>query len=105
MLAMNITWDSESVRTMESHGKGERGFKVTALSQLQVCRMGQCHAENADHYYIWHKGGHKTRDSKIKTSSEIGSWYVKSNWETITMEMTAKGVEWLRKIAVHLIDM
>ena len=100
MSAMTITWDSKSVRAVESHAKGERGFKVTALSQLQVCRLGKCHARDVGHYYIWHKGGGKNRDSKIKTSSEIGSWYLKKDWESITRETTAKGVEWLRKISV-----
>ena len=98
--AVNITWDGKSTATTECLGGGANGVKATAMSHLQVCRLNTCKVENADRYYIWHKGGVKSRNSKIETSSEIGSWYLKEDWESITRETTAKGVEWLRKISV-----
>ena len=46
------------------------------------------------------RGGGKNRGSKIRSSAKIGSWYLKKDWENITMVTTARGVEWLRKMSL-----
>ena len=95
-----VTWDTDGISGRESFGEGVNGFKVTALSQNQVCRQRNCRRKDVARYYVWHKGGGKNRGSKIRSSAKIGSWYLKKDWENITMVTTARGVEWLRKMSV-----
>ena len=37
-----VTWDTDGISGRERFGEGVNGFKVTALSQNQVCRKRNC---------------------------------------------------------------
>ena len=73
-----------------------QGYSPITESSLHVGRR----RKDVARYYVWHKGGGKNRGSKIRSSAKIGSWYLKKDWENITMVTTARGVEWLRKMSV-----
>ena len=97
--AMNVTWDKRSIIEHESHGVGQHGFKVTALPQVHVCRSSLCLLKQRREYYIWHKGGQKTRGSKIHSASQAHSWFLRPEWENITHSSLATGEEWLQILA------
>ncbi len=98
LVDLNVTWDGVGAADEARQGKGLDGFKITAMAQLQVCRKDGCHLGDVDEYYIWHQGGAKTRESKIATTSAVGGWSLREDWETVETS-SARGVEWLKLVA------
>ena len=52
LAAMNVMWDTDGISGRERFGEGVNGFKVTALSQNQVCRQRNCRKKDVARYYI-----------------------------------------------------
>ena len=97
--ALNIRWsnsDSDHRNTIIS-GTASNGLRVSILPYNDVCRMNECRLDKRKYYYIWHKGGHRTRREKLKSAKEGQTWFLKYKWQTISTSYVGK--EWLKSIA------
>lgn len=75
-------------------------LKVTILPSKDVCRQ-TCKAEKRDQYYIWHRGGKRDTDGKIKYAIRGRLWFLKKDWES-KRNSSVSGEEWLREITEQL---
>ena len=80
----------------EASGLCQNGLSVTLLPYSFACRSN-CKRSEKGSYYVWHKGGPRDRDSKMKNADVGGVWFLSTNWNSVCRE--GRGLEWLRCIA------
>ena len=66
----NCSKSNPQIATKEWLGRGRDGFTVAVLPISVVCRQS-CSKKLEQWYYVWHKGGSKNRDGKMKYASKV----------------------------------
>lgn len=96
---LNIKWSNsyDNHQNTTIYGVTSNDLWVSVLPYDDVCRLEECKLEKRSRYYIWHKGGHRTRKEKLKYAREGRTWFLKYKWERIHNGYFGK--EWLRSIA------
>ena len=96
--ALHIHWTNtdNSFTDTTIQGCTENGLKVSILQYNIVCRKEHCESMKRDSYYIWHKGGHRSRKQKLAGAREGRTWFLKYQWQLI--KNTLYGAEWLHSI-------
>ena len=97
---MNLHWNNVSF-TQEKNwvGRNDRGFVVTILHLMAVCRRW-CETKQKQAYYVWHHGG-KFSEGKIKRAKSEAMWSLRGDWNQVARNSTATGVEWLREMRLQ----
>ena len=101
--ALGMVWhnaNADQNRTVVS-GTCNNGLRVEVLPFGDICRLATCDPTQRSLYYIWHKGGSRTRRDKVKGSREGRTWFLRYKWSEI--KKVLKGKEWLESIAYHQI--
>lgn len=97
--ALNITWSNahsnQNVTTV--HGWCRNGLDVSVLPYQEICRLETCDPHKRNSYYIWHKGGSRSRREKLKGSRNGRTWFLRYKWNSIGNKL--RGKEWLNSIA------
>jgi hypothetical protein len=75
-----------------------RGFTVTVLDLMKVCRRNCKHKEISS-YFVWHHGG-KFSEGKIERARSDHVWLLRKTWEQVAHNSTAKGVKWLKQMEI-----
>ena len=97
--ALGMTWhnaNSDQNKTVVS-GHCSNGLEVKVLPFGDVCRLATCDPAQRGSYYIWHKGGSRTRRDKLKGSRDGRTWFLRYKWSLIKNEL--RGRDWLQSIA------
>ena len=79
----------------EARGLCQNSLSVTLLPYSFACRSN-CRRSEKESYYVWHKGGPRDRDSKMKNADVGGVWFLSTNWNSVCRE--GRGLAWLRCI-------
>lgn len=97
--ALRITWDKahSNHNTTVVEGKCSSGLTVSILPYDYICRLDTCDPTRRSDYYIWHKGGTRSRREKLKGSREGQTWFLRYKWNKIKNRLT--GIRWLESIA------
>lgn len=97
--ALNMTWHNagSNPNTTTVYGKCGNGLDVSVLPFSHICRQETCDPSRRNSYYIWHKGGSRTRRDKLKGSRDGRTWFLRYKWHTIDNDL--RGREWLESIA------
>ncbi len=97
--ALDIRWfNSESNHTYHTiHGMASNGLQVSILPYNDVCRLETCDSKRRDTYFVWHKGGHRTRREKLHSAKDGNTWFLKYKWDKV--RNSDVGIEWLKSIA------
>lgn len=97
--ALHITWDNADTdqTTTTVRGRCRNGLEVSILPYCHICRQTNCDPSRRSSYYIWHKGGFRSRRQKLKGSREGNTWFLRYKWYKIDNEL--QGQEWLSSIA------
>ena len=97
--ALGIVWHNanDNQNTTVVNGTCRNGLEVKVLPFGDICRLATCDPAQRDSYYIWHKGGSRTRRDKLKGSREGRTWFLRYKWSMIKNELRAE--EWLVSIA------
>ena len=96
--ALGIRWSNNdsSYQNTTIHGLGRNGLSVSILQYDYICRQTTCDPKLRNTYYIWHKGGSRTRRDKLHSAREGRTWFLQYKWDTIRNTYT--GVHWLSSI-------
>ena len=97
--ALNVTWENagSNQNTTTVHGRCVNRLNVDVLPFSQICRQTHCDPEKRGSYYIWHKGGSRTRRDKLKGSRDGRTWFLRYKWSKISNDL--RGRDWLDSIA------
>ena len=97
--ALDIRWQNSisNHTTTIIQGTGNNGLQVSILPYNDVCRLETCDSKRRNVYFIWHKGGHRTRREKLHSARDGNTWFLRYKWEKISNNLV--GREWLRSIA------
>jgi hypothetical protein len=76
------------------------GLSVVVLPLSDVCRF-DCRPEYRGRYYIWHKGGSRDKNSKMKGAKQGRTWFLKERWSELNSNMVVdvRGTKWLKRIS------
>ena len=99
--ALGMAWynaDSDQNVTIVRGQCSENDLKVSILPFNVICRLLTCNPSQRNSYYIWHKGGNRTRREKLKGSREGRTWFLRYKWNDID-NGKLQGREWLESIA------
>ena len=77
---------------------GSANLSVVVLPFSQICRFG-CRADSRDSYYVWHKGGSRDKQSKMKGAKQGRTWFLREKWSQL--QLSVKRTKWLSRISVH----
>ena len=101
---MNPVWEDASGRTGTNLNKlttltarTAGGFTVTLLPAEVICRS-QCNERLQSQYYVWHKLTRKNISSKTTNTGQAKLWYLRKDWEALSHNSSASGVQWLKEI-------
>lgn len=96
--ALDIHWtnNDSSYQSTIIHGLGENRLSVSILPYDNICRQTTCNIELRDTYYIWHKGGQRTRRDKLRSAREGRTWFLQYKWDNIRNNLS--GQRWLSSI-------
>ena len=67
-----VTWDTDGISGREGFGEGVNGFKVTALSQNQVCRKRNCRRKDVAATMYGIRGAEKTEEARLEVLLRLG---------------------------------
>lgn len=96
--ALGIQWHSNSNhQNITVHGRASNGLQVSILPYDDICRLEACVVERRNRYYVWHKGGQRTRRKKLHSAREGKTWFLRYKWDKIESKLVGK--EWLKSIA------
>ncbi len=97
--ALHIHWTNtdHSFTNTTIQGSTHNGLDVSILQHNLVCRKDHCDSSKRASYYIWHKGGHRSRREKLAGAREGRAWFLKDQWQLINNTLLY-GVEWLHSI-------
>ena len=102
--ALNTQWDYDKTRrdTPAVGHSSRSNLSVVVLPFSTICRFG-CRANMRGQYYIWHKGGSRDKQSKMKGAKQGHTWFLKDKWSELhsNMIVDVKGTKWLKWISVH----
>ena len=93
--ALHIKWQGRG-GGKETSGMCQNSLSVTLLPYSFACRSN-CRRSERESYYVWHKGGPRDRDSKMRNADVGGVWFLNTKWNSVCRE--GRGLEWLRCIA------
>ena len=93
--ALHIQWLGGGGEGKEARGICQNNMSVTLLPYSFACRSN-CRRSERGSYYVWHKGGPRDRESKMKNAELGGMWFLRSDWNSACRGM---GTEWLKCIA------
>ena len=96
---LGMKWDNpnSNQNTTVVSGRCETGLEVRVLPFRDICRLATCDPTHRGDYYVWHKGGSRTRRDKLKGSREGHTWFLRYQWNKIDNDLI--GREWLDSIA------
>ena len=96
---LHITWVNArgNQTTNTVHGQCRNRLRVSILPYQLICRQTNCDPQRRGSYYIWHKGGSRSRRQKLKGSRDGGSWFLRYKWYKIQNQL--QGHDWLASIA------
>ncbi len=97
--ALDVTWLNSNCNhtTTTIHGIGNNGLQVSILPYKDICRLDECRVDERSKYYIWHKGGHRTRREKLRAARDGKTWFLMHKWNAINNNFL--GRDWLKSIA------
>ena len=97
--ALDIIWDNarDNQNTTVISGRCKNGLEVRILPFGDICRLATCDPAQRDSYYIWHKGGSRTRKEKLRGARDGRTWFLRYQWSQIGNQL--RGSEWLSSIA------
>ena len=96
---LGIRWlnNNSDYQTTTVHGITENTLTVSILPYNDICRQLTCDSTTKGGLYIWHKGGHRNKDDKLKSAEDGGLWFLHHKWSSIDSDYT--GVEWLESLS------
>ena len=97
---MDLVWDTTKVISNSEHwtASNHKGFTVTVLDFMHVCRKN-CKHKEISRYYVWHHGG-KSSEGKIERARSDHVWMLRKEWMEVAQNSTAVGVEWLKEMRI-----
>lgn len=100
--ALQISWlnNDSSYQDTTVRGVGGNLLRVSILPYDYICRQLTCIAENRAGYFIWHKGGQRSRRDKLVSAREGQTWFLKYQWEK-NSRSSLVGMKWLESIAYY----
>jgi len=98
--ALDIHWvnNDADYQSTTVQGSCNNGLRVSVLQYDYICRQDTCDLNKRGSYYIWHKGGQRSRRKKLKGARDGKTWFLKYKWELIKGSESEKGVKWLESI-------
>ena len=96
---LEVEWDNadSDQNTTVVSGRCGNGLEVRVLPFGEICRLETCDPAHRGSYYVWHKGGSRTRRDKVKGSREGRTWFLQYKWSGINNQL--RGRAWLESIA------
>ena len=96
--ALDIKWHSNSNHQSGTvYGQARNDLHVNILPYDDICRLDTCVSDMRARYYVWHKGGYRTRRTKLHSARDGRVWFLRYKWDNIHNQYVGK--EWLRSIA------
>lgn len=96
--ALDITWyDNDNHDNITVRGRANNGLQVNILPYDDVCRLDECKVSKRSSYFIWHKGGLRSRKKKLDAARDGKTWFLKYKWDKIYNNYIGK--DWLKSIA------
>lgn len=95
---MDLVWDSTTTISESKHwtASNHKGFTVTVLDVMHVCRRN-CKHKDISSYYVWHHGG-KFSEGKVERARLDRVWLLRKDWMQVAQNSTSAGVKWLREM-------
>lgn len=99
--ALDIHWfnNDSNYQHATVNGVCSNSLRVSILPYDNICRQLKCLAESRERYYIWHKGGQRSRREKLVSAREGQTWFLKYQWDKVNS--THVGTKWLESIAYY----
>ena len=96
--ALDIRWTNNDSNYQNTTVQGlcRNGLKISILQYDYICRQTTCDPDKRGLYYIWHKGGHRSRKEKFEGAVVGRTWFLASQWKFVFNNL--RGVEWLESI-------
>ena len=103
--ALQISWlnNDSSYQDTTVRGIGGNLLRVSILPYNYICRQLTCIAENRAEYFIWHKGGQRSRRDKLVSAREGQTWFLKYHWWEKNSRNSLVGTKWLESIAYYTV--
>lgn len=96
--ALDVKWHSNSNhQNVTVCGQTRNNLRVSILPYDDVCRLDTCVLNQRSRYYVWHKGGLRSRKMKLNSAREGKVWFLQFKWNSVHNDYV--GNEWLRSIA------
>ena len=100
--AMNVRWTlNRATASDEVPGVCSNGMTVTLLPYTVACRASNCKKSGKSSYYVWHKGGHRDGDSKMRNAEVGDTWFLRGDWQMACKDVA--GYQWFKCISNHFI--